>query len=220
MKQIARIRGGIVAFAALTMLVAVAPRSAWADSFSFDLGNPNAALSGFTGPFVNVNVNRTSTTTAVITFTALTTGGITFRMGGAQMVGISLNATGFTASATETNAVGFDPGTATQDIGGNQVDGWGNFNLVFDNSDGYSDSANTVTVSITNTGGTWASVFDVLTENADGYEVGVHAFACTAPCTKAGGALATGFVSTPEPSGALLFGVGSLIAGAAIRRRR
>jgi hypothetical protein len=47
---------------------------------------------------------------------------------------------------------------------------------------------------ITSTTGLWTSDASVLINNAGGYSAAIRAFACTPPCTRPAGALATGFV--------------------------
>ena len=99
-------RTGIIARAALmgTALVlgsSVLGPSAWADSLVFDLNQSNLGA-GFTGPFIEVTVDRTSTTTATFTFDALTNGGFTYLMHTNGAAAVNINAASFTGSVIST----------------------------------------------------------------------------------------------------------------------
>jgi len=56
------------------------PSTSKADTFSFNLGVGNPAISGYPGPYVSVTVNRTNSTHATITFTSLTAAGNIYLM--------------------------------------------------------------------------------------------------------------------------------------------
>src|SRR6266849_5158783 len=93
-------------FAATLLLLTLGASSALADSTTLTLGTPNSALSGFTGPFATVGINRTSTTTADVTFTSLTNGGYLYLMGDGESADLNVNATTFTSSlAVGTNSI-------------------------------------------------------------------------------------------------------------------
>ena len=62
--------------------------------------------------------------------------------------------------------------------------------------DGFTHSSNTISFTLTNTSGTWASAADVLIANAGGFAVGAHIFVTSSPANAANGALATGFAAT------------------------
>jgi hypothetical protein len=107
------------------------------------------------------------------------------------------------------------------------VSGFGQFNLSLDNAGGFSDSATTISFTITNTSGTWASAPSVLTPDSDGFEGAVHVFACAEPgCSTSSGAFTTGFSANdapsnvPEPAAVLLLGSSMIGIGARVRRRR
>lgn len=62
-------------------LLLFCPAISHADSTAtYYLSVPNSDLSSFTGPYVEVTVDLTSATTAVITATSLTNGGYTYLM--------------------------------------------------------------------------------------------------------------------------------------------
>ena len=186
--------------------------SAMADSITYTLDNPNPGLSGFTGPYATAEINRTSSTAATITFTSLTTNGTTFLMG-SDAAGVNVAGTFSLGTITSTFLPGFS-GTFSNGGSGN-MDGFGTFNLRISDSCGYPCAASQLVFTINATGSTsWSNASSVLTANSQGALVAFHGFACTSPCTVAGGALSTGFaanggaVNTPEPGSVLLLGSG------------
>jgi len=195
--------------------------SARADTISYSLTVGNPGLAGFPGPYADVLVDRTSSTTATITFTSNTVGGNTYLLGDGGSADVNVNAATWTVgSFSSSNAgVGFTPGPLS-DGGASAVDGHGIFNQTVDSFDGYTHSADTISFIITNTSGTWANAASVLVENASGNVAAAHIFVCsgTGSCDASSGALTTGFATVPEPSTALLLG-GSLLALALTRRR-
>jgi hypothetical protein len=82
-----------------------------ADLFSFDLGIGNSAISGFPGPYANVEVNRTSNSTATITFTSLINGGNIYLLGDGGTAGVNVSGA-FTLGAISgsNSGTGFTPG--------------------------------------------------------------------------------------------------------------
>ena len=189
-------------------LIFLLPR-ALADSIPLSLSIPNSALSGVTGPYGTVVVNRTDSTHATITFTA--SSGFLFTDGSSAAVNVQ--ATSFTVS----NLVGFNLGSPhsvpilTTTSG--QVDGFGNFNLVIDNFDSFTNATNMISFVLTRTSGAWTSAMDVLSVAAA--HIGVCNVGCSAffiPGIEGG----TGFARTqeavvPEPATVLL--VGTLLSG-------
>ena len=198
-------------------------------SFTFDLGTGNSAISGFSGPYAQVNVDLTSSTTATITFTSLTAGGNIYLMWDGGSVAVNVNATSWTlGTISGVNAgTGFTPGAWSNGGAGNE-DGFGSFNQTIDSFDGFTHSSDSISFIITDTSGTWSSDADVLAANNGGNLAAAHIFVTSNPANASNDALATGFASgvqlVPEPTtmfaGALLllpFGASTLRI---LRRKR
>jgi len=191
-----------------------------ADSITFDLTTGNSAISGYPGPYASVLVNRTSTTTATITFTSLTNSGNIYLLGGVGSVAVNVNATSFTLGPiTGSNAgTGFTPGPYSDGGSGNE-DGFGSFNQTINSFDGYTHSSDSISFSLTDTSGTWASAMAVLLANSGGSLAAAHIFVTADPANGSNGALATGFAANgtvPDSGttvallGFALVGIGSL----------
>ena len=182
-----------------TLLIAVASvglQQAKADTFSFNLGVGNPAISGYPGPYVSVTVNRTNSTHATITFTSLTAAGNIYLMGDGSSVAVNVNATSWTLSnVTGSNSgTGFTPGPYSNGGSGN-VDGFGVFNQKINSFDGFGHSSSTIGLALTNTSGTWANAAAVLAANSGGSLAAAHIFVTVSPANAANGALATGYAA-------------------------
>ena len=165
-----------------------------ADAFTSQLNAGNSAISGFTGPYGTVTINLTDSKHASVTFTSNTVNNNIYLFGGVNAVALNVNATTFSTSnfVGANSGTGFTPGGYTNTGAGN-VDGFGSFNLTIRSFDGFTHSADTVSFTLTNVSGTWASADDVLTGNAGGFDAAAHIFVTAFPANASNSALATGF---------------------------
>lgn len=185
----------------------------------YQLTAGNSAISGFAGPYADVTVDLTSSTTATITFTSNTVAGNTYLFGDSSSAAVNVNATSWTLGglSASNSGTGFTT-PSLSDSGSANVDSFGVFNQTVKDFDGLGHSADTLQFTITNTSGTWANASSVLAANANGNVAAAHIFVCadTSPgaCDASVPALATGYTSQlPEPSAlALLLIGGSMLA--------
>jgi len=217
---------------ALALALTLGTGSASADLF-FNLDTGNSAISGYTGPYAQVDVHLTDSTHATITFTSLTNSGNIYLLGDGGSVAVNVNATSWTlGTITGSNAgTGFTPGPWSDGGSGNE-DGWGIFNQKIDSFDGFTSSSDKISFTLTNTSGMWASDSSVLVANSNGALAGAHIFVTSSPANANNGAIVTGFAagagggppptpSVPEPSNMLIAAVGAIgFLGYGLRRRK
>src|SRR6266576_2005122 len=177
-------------------LMAFTVQPAKADTITYSLTTGNSAISGYPGPYASVLVNRTTTTTATITFTSLTNSGNIYLFGDGSTVGVNVNAASWTLGpVTGSNSgTGFTPATFST-AGSQNVNGFGIFNQVIDSDDGFTHSSDSVSFSLTDTSGTWASAMAVLLANSGGSLAEAHIFVTADPANASNGALATGYAA-------------------------
>lgn len=185
----------------LLLLSALTVPGAFADT-TYDITVSNLG-SGYTGPYVQVDVDLVSSTDATVTFTSLDNGTYAYLMGGNQGVGVNVNGTAsITGTSTESNTFsGFSAATLTNS-GSQMYDGEGTMSNSVSFGDGFDHTATTVTFTLTASGATtWSSSANVLTDAA------AHVFACADTCKDSNGAANTGFagtlsapINTPEAS--------------------
>ena len=206
----------LACLAALLMAAA----SASAITYTLDMFN----ISGYTGPFGTAAVTLNDATHASITFTSGVVGGNIYLFGGEGSVDVNVNASSFTLGlVTGSNSgTGFTPGGWTDD-GSGVVDGWGTFNQTIKSFDGFTHSSDSITFSLTNLSGTWATDADVLDANDKGKFVAAHIFVTTSPADANNGAIVTGFASggpTSVPDGgSTVMLLGAAFSGLAMVRR-
>ena len=184
-------------FGMVGCLLALAVLPARADTITYSIGLGNSAISGYTGPYATATVNRTDSTHATITFSALSGGGNQFLFVDGGSVAVNVNATSWTLGAitgTQVPSAGFAPLSFSNGGSGNE-DGFGTFNQKIDNFDSFDHAALTVTFSLTDTSGSWLTAGDVLAQNggSTGYYLGAHIAVTSDPALQANGAKATGF---------------------------
>jgi hypothetical protein len=215
-----------------TLVMACAAQTASASIYySLDAGNTPALG---TGPYGTVVVDLTGSTTASITLTNFYVDPH-FLYGDGGTLGLNVNATSWLLGAiTGSNAhSGFIPGPYSDGGAGNE-DGFGSFNQTINSFDGFGHSSTDVTLTLTNTSGTWASAADVLIANSNGNFTAAHVYPAngdyTATATQTGFAAADSYSPGPPPPNespvpeaaslivwSLLIGSGSFIGA---RRRR
>ena len=189
-------------------------QNAKADLFSFDLGIGNSAISGFPGPYANVEVNRTSNSTATITFTSLTNGGNIYLLGDGGTAAVNVSGSFTLGTISGSNAgTGFTPGPYS-DGGAGNVSMFGVFNLTINSFDGYTHSSDTVSFDLS--GGNWASAAAVLTANDDGFLAAAHIFVTSSPADASNGAVATGFAGNGGGGGVPDSGTTAMLLGGAL----
>lgn len=220
--------------AGLVVTIATTPASA---DFIFDITTGNSALSGFSGPYAQVDVHLNSSTMATITFTSLTNGGNIYLFGASSAVDVNVNGMFTLGTITGANSgTGFTPGPYSNGGSGN-VSTFGTFNLTINSFDGFTHSSDTISFTINDTSGTWANATNVLIANADGNAAAAHIFVTSSPANAMNGALVTGFASgsscipgtpgcfsgpppqVPEPGSLAIMGFGLAALGALLGRR-
>lgn len=183
-----------VAFAATVVAVATLTGPSARATMTEQIDAPGAALTGFTGPYATVLISRVTNNSADIVLTSLTNlNGQRFSKSDSTAADLSVN--GAFALGAAAAADVFGSGFSASFGGVNSfgtLDGFGDVSFSLDS--GYPDAANLVSFLITSTTGLWTSDASVLINNAGGYSAAIRAFACTPPCTRPAGALATGFV--------------------------
>ena len=183
-----------VAFAATVVAVVTLTGPSARATMTEQIDAPGAALTGFTGPYATVPISRVTNNRADIVLTSLTNlNGQRFSKSDSTAADLSVN--GAFALGTAAAADVFGSGFSASFGGVNSfgtLDGFGD--VSFSRDSGYPDAANLVSFLITSTTGLWTSDASVLINNAGGYSAAIRAFACTPPCTRPAGALATGFV--------------------------
>jgi len=189
-----------------------------ADAFTSLLNNGNPAISGFQGPYGTVTITLVNNTTATVTFTSNTVAGNIYLFGDGGSVALNVNATTFTVGPVlGTNAgTGFTPGPLTAHIGSQNVDGLGTFNLSIDSFDGFTHTSDTVTFTLTDVSGTWASAANVITNNSSGFDAAAHIFVTTSPANASNSALATGFAGEGPQTNVPDGGTTVMLLGAAL----
>jgi hypothetical protein len=198
------------AVAALLLTAGPVAGPAWAAPYVFDLFQGNAAIvgGGGAGPYAMVTVNLLTSTSATVTFDAL--GQYALMDGGSAAVNI--NGTASVTGFSGTKALGATQATYSNGGPGNE-DGFGNFELSVNSSDGWASRSAEIVMDLAATGGTtWASADQVLEDNSDGWYAAAHIGYSGGSIT--GYAASNGQGSIPEPMSIALLGAGLIGLGA------
>jgi hypothetical protein len=127
-----------------------------------------------------VTIDRTSDTTAEVTFRSLTHDNHAYLLVDGNTAALNVNSTDFDVTGATgsqlATMVDFDPPSlnVADPPGTSNVDRWGSFNCTRKNFDSFKNAASEITFTLTNNNGNWSSVNDVLVANADGYSVASH----------------------------------------------
>jgi hypothetical protein len=188
----------------LVLLLTTGTSRAHANEATLTIGLRSDNLSDRVGPYGPVTVDLTSPTTATRTFTSDRNYEL---KGKSRIVDLEVNAATFSDSVP--------PDLSTTDSG--HADGFGIFNLMLK---GLQGGTNQISISLTNTSGTWTSATDGLTKNGKRYYVAAHIAVDSAGARFT----STGFagdrdppIPTLEPATMLLFGSGLLLVGGIVR---
>src|ERR1700676_5529179 len=165
---------------ATAFLFAFLAVSALADTQTITINTANTGLdtgSGgcCTGPYATVTINRSSTTSATISFDSLTNHGFTYLIGSQNGAGVNVNGAFSVSAISATNSLSGFSGPTVSDGGASNMDGFGSFNDTIAFFDGFTHTATHLQFTLTATGSnTWATAAAVLTPNANGREVVYH----------------------------------------------
>jgi hypothetical protein len=174
--------------------------------WDLNLGHPTLPAGGDMGPYGSIVVNL-SGGVATIDFTAYNSATYGQRLFLGEGIAC-LNVSGSFGFVSYTGGLTPRPPTVHPSAPPWNVDGFGNFNLVFDRFDGWANGISTMEIVLS---GSWSSPADVLTPNTDGYWVAAHV-------GTQGGAY-TGWASVPDGGTTLLL-LGSALGGLGLLRRK
>jgi hypothetical protein len=193
----------------LLILLAVLAVACWAPAALADtyyLTAPNSALSGYPGPYVQVDIT-VSGGNATFTYTGLTQDGYTYWLGDSHLANFNTNNTVSSLSLP----------AGYSDTGG--WNGGSDFGYM-SNTTKVNGGANPAPSLTFTANDTFANVADVLTPNADGYALSAHVFVYNSANPGVGDALTTGFAGVPIPPTVFLMGSGLLGLGLLGWRRK
>ena len=155
------------------------PSSLASQPFVSDFNFGNEDISAYAPSYATLSINLIDATHATVSFASNTVAGHTYLFGGNNhSLGLNVNASTFSAGAVTGTRLGGSPGALSAHVGtfNGSFNGFGNFNLTIDDSDGFKDAFDGLTFSLTNTSGLWGSASDVLSLNAKGFDAAGHVF--------------------------------------------
>jgi len=197
----------VAMFAVIALSSAVAAR---ADQVV--INTPNAGLSGTPGPYATVTyvLNGSNIDVSVTMFP----GFAAFGEGNGNNGIFGFNIVGSTAGLNVSN---FSPGILTANLGGGQMDGFGNFDVTLSCCNP-SGAITSFSFTVSRTGG-FSSASDLFEANANGAHFAIHIAPTNGNPT---GFAADGGQNTevPEPASMLLLGSGLIGVAAGFRKRR
>jgi hypothetical protein len=214
--------GKIKYIAALLIAVAcVGLQQAKADLVTYTLTQGNTAISGYTAPYAHVVVDLNAVTnTATITFTSLTNSGNIYLFGGGSSVAVNVNAISWELGTITGAQQRHRIRTGIYSNGGSgNTDGFGVLNQTINSFGGFRHSSSTISLTLTNTSGTWTSASQVLAANAQGAFAAAHIFVTI----RRNGNLSTGFAANGGPQvpdgGATVMLLGAALGALGVARR-
>ena len=204
-----------------TLLIALASiglQQAKADSVTYTLTQGNTAITGSTAPYAHVVVDlNTVTNTATVTFTSLTNSGNIYLFGGGSSVAVNVNAISWELGTITGAQQRHRIRTGIYSNGGSgNTDGFGVLNQTINS---FRHSSSTISLTLTNTSGTWTSASQVLAANAQGAFAAAHIFVTI----RRNGNLSTGFAANGGPQvpdgGATVMLLGAALGALGVLRR-
>jgi len=175
------------------------------------INTPNAGLSGTPGPYATVTYVLNGTGGIDVTV-QMAPGFAAFGDGNGNNGIFGFNIVGSTAGLAVTN---FSPGFLTANLGGGNMDGFGNFDVTISCCNA-SSAITSFSFTVTRTGG-FSSASQLFEANDSGAHFAIHIAPTNGNPT---GFAADSGTATPEPTSMLLLGTGLVTVAFGLRKRR
>lgn len=195
MRRVIRVMTCVVVFGSVALVMAELAEA------SIDIVVPNSDLSNYAAPYGYVDLTLIDSTNVSVKFTA----NAPYLFAGESAVALNLSdaaSVAFPSSFSWTVPSGFTGPSSIFSKTGN-VSEFGSFNFGVKFHGGFEGAVTSLTFTLTRSSGTWSSLDDVLTPNANGYVVAAHIFVANADYSDA---IVTGYAGdiddpvVPEPS--------------------